>query len=294
MLIYISKLRFLDRFRLASASSVTFLNHLLMRILALCLCTLLAWPALAIERVVSLAPSLTEIMLELEAGDLLVGLLDGGERPEAVQHLPSVGNYGQLQLESLLTLQPDLVLLWPDSISSAQRQQLQRLGIPVLVVEPRKLAELAEQFVEIGSRIGRAEQGLRLQRQFNQRLQRLSQRYRRERPLRLFYQVWEAPLYTLGGQQIISDALRICGAENVFADLTIPAPQVSVEAVLERNPEVILAGVQQQLDAWRIWPGLAAVERKQLWLVPDDGLERPSFQMLGALEKLCERLAEAE
>jgi vitamin B12 transport system substrate-binding protein len=264
-----------------------------MRALLACLLTLLAWPALAAERVVSLAPSLTEIMLELDAGDLLVGLLDGGERPSAVKHLPSVGNFGRLELESLLQLQPDLVLLWPDSISLSQRQQLQQLGVPVLVAEPRKLAELAEQFVEIGTRVGRAEQGRHLQQRFNTGLAELRQRYRRERPLRLFYQVWDVPLYTLGGGQIISDALGVCGAENIFADLTLPAPQVSVEAVLARNPEVILAGVQQQLDAWNIWPALAAVEREQLWLLPDAGLERPSFQMLGALEQLCERLAGA-
>ena len=294
MLIYISKLRFLDRFRLASASSVTFLNGLLMRLLALCLCTLLAWPAGAIERVVTLAPSLTEIMLELEAGDLLVGLLDGGERPTAVAQLPSVGRYGQLELESLLELQPDLVLLWPDSISSAQRQQLQRMGIPLLIVEPRKLADLAENFVEIGTRIGRAEQGRQLHQQFNRGLVALRQRYQREQPLRLFYQVWDAPLYTIGGEQIISDALRICGAENAFAELSLPAPQVSVEAVLGRNPEVIVAGTQTQLDAWRVWSGLAAVERDQLWLVPDAGLERPSFQMLAAIERLCQVLAKAQ
>ncbi|MGE6793201.1 helical backbone metal receptor [Pseudomonas guineae] len=265
-----------------------------MRALVVGLLALLIWPAAAAERVVTLAPSLTEIMLELEAGDLLVGLLDGGERPVAVEHLPSVGNFGQLELESLLSLQPDLVLLWPDSISSAQRQQLQRLGIPIMLVEPRKLPDLAVQFAEIGSRIGRAEQGKRLRQQFNQGLQRLSQRYQREQPLQVFYQVWDVPLYTLGGQQIISDALRVCGAENIFAELTLPAPQVSVEAVLARNPEVILASTQGQLDAWRIWPGVAAVEREQLWLVPDDGLERPSFQMLAATERLCKVLGNAQ
>lgn len=264
-----------------------------MRAAALCLLLWLAWPAVAVERVVTLAPSLTEIMLELGAGDLLVGLLDGGIRPAAVQHLPSVGDFAQLELESLLRLQPDLVLLWPDSISGAQRQQLQSLGIPVMVVEPRKLADLATQFAEIGMRIGRADQGQYLQQQFNQGLQRLSQRYQRKQPLRLFYQVWDAPLYTLGGQQIISDALRVCGAENIFADLTLPAPQVSVEAVLERDPEVILASNQQQLDAWRIWPGITAVARQQLWLVPHEGLERPSFQMLEAVEKMCEQLSRA-
>jgi vitamin B12 transport system substrate-binding protein len=264
-----------------------------MRATTFCVLLLLMLPAAAAERVVTLAPSLTEIMLELGAGDLLVGLLDGGERPAALAQLPSVGRYGQLELESLLELQPDLVLLWPDSISRGQRQQLQRLGIPLLIAEPRKLADLAESFIEIGNRIGRAEQGQQLHRQFNHGLAELRQRYQRKRPLRLFYQVWDAPLYTLGGQQIISDALGICGAENIFAELTLPAPQVSVEAVLGRNPEVILAGVQGQLDAWRIWPSVAAVEREQLWLVPDAGLERPSFQMLGAIERLCEVLSKA-
>lgn len=264
-----------------------------MRTLLVGLLALLVWPVAAVERVVSLAPSLTEIMLELEAGDLLVGLLDGGVRPSQVAHLPSVGHFGQLEMESLLRLQPDLLVLGPDSISQAQRQQLQSMGLELLVVEPRRLAELAEQFAEVGQRIGRAEQGRRLQARFNQGLAELRQRYARPQPLRLFYQVWDVPLYTLGGEQIISDALGVCGAENIFAELSLPAPQVSVEAVLVRNPEVILAGVQEQLDAWRIWPGLAAVEREQLWRVPDDGLERPSFQMLGALEKLCQRLATA-
>jgi vitamin B12 transport system substrate-binding protein len=260
----------------------------------LCLLALLAWPVVAVERVVSLAPSLSEIVLELEAADLLVGVLDGGERPAALSHLPSVGRYGQLEMESLLNLQPDLVLLWPDSIGPAQRQQLQAFGIPLLVTEPRDLANLAAQFAEIGARIGRKEQGELLRQRFAERLAELSRRYRRERPLRVFYQIWDKPLYTIGGRQIISDALRLCGAENVFADLALPAPQVSVEAVLQRDPEVILAGSGAQLDSWRSWPGLTAVARKQLWPVPDKGLERPSFQMLAATEKLCAQLAKAQ
>lgn len=264
-----------------------------MRRLTLCLLVCLAWPVLAVERLVSLDPALTEIVLELNGADLLVGLLDGGERPPAVAHLPSVGRFAQLELESLLQLRPDLVLMGPDSISAAQRQQLQALDIPYMRVAPRKLSELAEQFVEVGARIGRAEQGRLLRQRFSQGLARLSQRYHRERPLRLFYQVWDVPLYTIGGEQIISDALGVCGAENIFAEQRLPAPQVSVEAVLQRNPEVILASQQRQLDAWRIWPGLAAVERKQLWLLPDAGLERPSFQMLAALERLCEQLQRA-
>ncbi|MEN0107053.1 MAG: helical backbone metal receptor [Pseudomonas sp.] len=262
-----------------------------MRRLLTCLLCLLAWPAAAQLRVVTLAPSLSEIMLELDAADLLVGVLDGGERPPALAALPSVGRYGQLEMESLLALKPDLLLLWPDSISAAQRQQLNGFGIPLYEAEPHSLAQLAEQFSAIGERVGRAEQGRARAAEFNQRLNALTQRYARRKPLPVFYQIWNAPLYTVGGGQIISDALRVCGASNVFAELTLPAPQVSVEAVLKRDPHVIIGGDQGQLDSWGRWPQIKAVQRQQLLVLPDKGLERPSLQMLDATEKLCAALS---
>ncbi|HEY0285839.1 MAG TPA: cobalamin-binding protein [Pseudomonas sp.] len=241
----------------------------------------------AAERVISLAPSLTEIVVELGAADLLVGVLEGGERPEQVAGLPSVGRYGQLEMERLLSLSPDLLLLWPGSIGIAQRDQLQRLNIPTFTAEPHTLDQLADQFEQIGARLGRAESGKRMASQFRQRLSALRQRYRREMPLRVFYQVWDQPLYTVGGGQIISDALSVCGAQNVFADLPQPAPQVSLESVLQRNPQVIVAGSPSQRDAWKAWPQLAAVSHQRLLLVPDKGLERPSGQMIEAVAKLC-------
>ncbi|WP_415844087.1 cobalamin-binding protein [Stutzerimonas zhaodongensis] len=264
-----------------------------MRTLLLCL-ALLAAPLLAAsERVVSLAPSLSEIMLELDAVDLLVGVLDGGERPAPLVHIPSVGRIGQLEMESLLALQPTLVLLWPDSITRAQRDQIAQFGIQVLVVQPESLAQLGDQFALIGKRVGREEQGLRLEREFGRGLDQLRRQFHREQPLSVFYQIWNRPLYTLGGRQIISDAIEVCGGRNVFADLQLPAPQVSVESVLSRNPEAILAGSGAQLAEWKAWPQLAAVRHGYLWEVPDKGLERPSFQMLGAIGKLCEVMAQA-
>lgn len=185
-----------------------------------------AW---AVERVVSLAPSLSEIVAELGAADLLVGVLDGGERPDALRNLPSVGHYGQLDLERLLSLQPDLLLLWPGSVGPAQREQLKRLNIPVYVAEPHSLEQLSRQVEAIAQQLGRAEEGHQLAARLRQRLAELRQRYQRSQPLRVFYQVWNQPLYTVGGGQIISDALSVCGARNVFDDLKLPAPQVSIE-----------------------------------------------------------------
>ncbi|SFS29070.1 cobalamin-binding protein [Pseudomonas sp. NFACC42-2] len=250
---------------------------------------LLAFSAqgLAVERVVSLAPSLSEIVAELGAADLLVGVLDGGDRPVALANVPSVGRYGQLDMERLLSLKPDLILLWPGSVGPAQREQLQRLNIPVYVAEPHSLEQLTTQVQAIAEQLGRADTGRQLAAQLRQRLAQLRQRYQRAEPVRVFYQVWNQPLYTVGGGQIISDALSVCGARNVFDDLKLPAPQVSIESVLQRNPEMILVGDQAQKDAWKVWPAMAARVR----LVPDRGLERPSGQMLEALARLCQVIA---
>jgi vitamin B12 transport system substrate-binding protein len=83
----------------------------------------------------------------------------------------------------------------------------------------------------------------------------------------------------------------VCCSRNVFGDLSLPAQQVSIEAVLQRDPEVILAGDQPQLDAWKAWPQVAAVKHGQLLLVTDKGLERPSGQMIEATAKLCQLIA---
>lgn len=243
--------------------------------------------ALAAERVVSLAPSLSEIVAELGAANVLVGVLDGGDRPAALAHVPSVGHYGQLDMERLLSLRPDLILLWPGSVGPAQREQLQRLNIPVYVAEPHSLEQLTTQVQAIAEQLGRAEAGRQLAAQLRQRLVELRQRYQRAEPLRVFYQVWDQPLYTVGGGQIISDALTVCGARNVFDDLKLPAPQVSIESVLQRDPEMILVGDQAQKAAWKVWPAMAERVRQ----VPDRGLERPSGQMLEAVGRLCQVIA---
>lgn len=252
---------------------------------------LLGLPAAAdAQRVVSLAPSLTEIMLELGAGAQLAGVLDGAPRPPQIAQLPSLGRYGQLDIETLIGLNPDLILLWPDSIPPAQRAQLDRLGIATIVAEPRSLEELAGQLELIGAAVGHAGRGRQLASELRAGMAELQARYAGRPPLRLFYQVWDQPLYTLGGTQIINDALRLCGAQNVFADLSLPAPQVSIEAVLARDPDLILVGPPHRRLDWQAWPQLRAVREGRVLVLPDEGIERPSFQMLQATRKLCAAL----
>ncbi|MDN6856128.1 cobalamin-binding protein [Pseudomonas sp. CAN2814] len=261
----------------------------------LCLLLLLAGlPVAAAERVVSLAPSLTDMVLELGAADRLVGVLDGGPRPKPLEGLPSVGHYGQVNLEQILALRPDLLLVWPGAVPDAQLQRLKAVGIPVYVTDPHRLEDISRQFRELGERLGQAEKGRELAENFDTGMAQLRAQYRREQPLKVFYQVWDRPLYTVGGRQIISEALDVCGGVNLFADLDLPAPQVGQEAVLARDPQVILAASEDQLRSWSGMQQLSATRLGQLWVVPDRNLEKPSFAMLAATGKLCRLLAGAK
>lgn len=266
-----------------------------MRLLLALLALSCALPLQAQLRVVSLTPSLNELMVELQAEELLVGIVDGGlQVPPALDRLPRLGRMGQVEMEGLLALRPDLVLLWPDSMNAGQREQLRAFGIQLFESYPRTLDELPPQIRALGTQIGREPRAEQLADEITARLRQMRERYHREQPLQVFYQVWDRPLYTVGGRQFISDALEVCGARNVFAELALPAPQVSVEAVLARDPDVILSGEAHLVEGWQRWPQLRAVRLGQLKVVPDRGLERPSAQIIDATQKLCELLEFAE
>lgn len=254
-----------------------------------CSLILLLWlaPASAAERVISLAPSLTEIMQDLQAEHYLVGVLDAGPLAKELESVAKVGSLGQLNIERLLELQPDLLLNWPGSINPRQLQQVQQLDIPIYQAQAKTLRELARQFTEIGALVNATQRGKQLTAQAHQQLDSLEQRYQRKKPIRVFYQLWDKPMYTLGGGQIISDALSYCGAENIFAQLPVLAPQVNLESVLASKPDLIVITHDQLRDSWP-----EAVKIPMI-TVPDDGLERPSWQMFSALEKLCQVIDEA-
>lgn len=250
---------------------------------------LLLWLAHAgaAERVISLAPSLTEMMQDLHAEQRLVGVLDSGVWSKETVAIAKVGSLGHLNIERMLQLQPDLLLYWPGSISLDQLQHLERLQVPLYKAQAQTMQALAQQFTDIGALVGAAERGQQLTAQAMQQLAALEQRYARAQPVRVFYQLWDKPMYTLGGEQIVTDALRYCGAENVFAGLPLLAPQVSMESVLAAQPDLVLLTHAQLRDSWP-----AAVKLRML-TVPDDGLERPSWQMFAALAMLCQAIEEA-
>ena len=255
----------------------------------------LARPA---ARVVSLAPHLTENLFAIGAGDLIVGTVQYSDHPEAARRLPRVGGYSRLDLEAVAALKPDLVVAWQTGNGAAELEKIRGLGIPVFVTQADRIEQVAADLERLGRLTGREAGAQAAAQAFRRRLAGLRQRYAERLPVRTFYEVWHQPLMTVGGGQIISDAIRVCGGDNIFAGLTALAPQVSEEAVVAADPEAIVASGMGEarpdwLDNWRRWTALTAVARGNLFFIPPDLLQRHTPRLLDGTEMLCRHLETA-
>ena len=246
--------------------------------------------AAAAQRVISLAPHATEMLFAVGAGNRIVGVMPPADWPPEAHMLPQVASNGVLDLERIIALRPDLVIAWPYA-APAQTERLRALGIPVYESNPRTPDDIAVDMERIGVLTGSAAQGARAAASFRLDLARL-QRHAAQKRVRVFYEIWPSPLYTLGGGHWVTAALRACGAENVFGDLKLPAPVVTVEAVLAARPDAIIAGTDggvrpAWLDEWRHWPELPAVAQGNLSTVDANLLHRAGPRFVRGAEALC-------
>ncbi len=242
-----------------------------------------------VTRVVTLAPHLAELAWAAGAGDLLVGAVAWSDYPPPVQALPRVGDAFAISDERIAALAPDLVLAWAGGTPPAVVRRLKTRGFRVETLASDGPEAVADNLRAIGRWTGREAAAEKAAEEFLSGLRALEQAQAGKPVLRVFYQVSREPLYTVGGQQLISRIIGLCGGQNVFSALDSPAAVVDVEAVLARDPEVILAGSGpvRDLDAWRRWKGLAAVRQDNLFLVDSDLVSRPSPRLLAGARTVC-------
>jgi iron complex transport system substrate-binding protein len=252
----------------------------------------LAAPA---RRIISMAPHVTELLFAAGGGDRIVGAINFSDYPEAAKKIPLVGSNAQIDMERVIALKPDLLVVWQSGNTGRQLEQLGKLGIPVFYSEPHKLDQVADSLTRFGRLLGTENGAASSAADYRASIASLRARYARRPPVRVFYQIWDRPIYTLSGKHIIDDAIRLCGGENVFAGLNVVAPSVSTEAVLQANPEAIFGGDQHdQEDAgiaiWKPYRSLLAVERGNLFRLEGELLTRPGPRMAQGVAQLCEKI----
>jgi iron complex transport system substrate-binding protein len=246
------------------------------------------------RRIVSLAPHATELLYAAGAGDRVVGVLSTSDWPPEAATKPKVGDVHRLDMERIIGLAPDLVVTWPYLVP-AQVAILRARGVPVFMTRPTTIAGIADDIERLGVLAGTRAVATARAKAFRAELARLSAQRTDRRTVRVFYEIWNEPLYTVGGKHLITEGIRACGGDNVFASLTLPAPGVSVEAVLAAKPEAIIAGADGAvrpawLDDWKRWTMLPAVAAGNLYTVDANLLHRPGPRFLDGVADLCAAL----
>lgn len=249
------------------------------------------------QRVISLAPHITETVFAIGAGKQLVGVVDYSNYPESALKIQKVGSYKKLDIEAIVALQPDLIIAWHSGNPPEQIESLRRLGFPVYITEPRRLRDIPDGMRRLGVLLGQTQHARQLAEALEQGDQAIRQQYQQRAPVRVFYQIWPEPLMTLNGQHIFSDLLQSCGGQNVFAELPSLAARISAEAVLERDPDMILvsgmgASSDQGLELWRQWPNLQAVAQGNLYFIHPDLVQRSGPRLFEGQRQLCQMIDE--
>ena len=247
------------------------------------------------KRIITLAPHAAESLYAAGAGDKLVGTVDYSDYPPEAKKIPRVGGYSRIDLEAVAALKPDLVLAWESGNNMTQVGKLRALGLTVYVSQPNTIEHVADQVQRLGQLAGTEATANAAADQFRKRLAAIRATNASKPKVRVFYQIWKTPLMTVGGPQIISDAIKLCGGENVFGHLKQMAPNVTVEAVLEADPEAIVdTGMgdakPEWLHDWDKWTRLTAVKRDNLFHINPDIMQRHTPRILDGTEKLCAHL----
>jgi iron complex transport system substrate-binding protein len=256
------------------------------------------------RRVVTLAPNLTEFVYAVGAGDTLVGTMDTSNYPEAAKQVPRIGDYQRLDVERILSLKPDLVLVWYHGNQGREIGQLEAAGLRLFYLEPKRIDDVPRSLERIGALLGRAGEGASRAAALRSELAALRQRHADAAPVSVFFQVWSQPLMTLNGHHLTSDVLAQCGGRNVFASLPGLAPQVSLESVVAADPEAIFTTGTAPAPGWRrdaqraafsVWQPftrMTAVRRRWMFVVPGDLVTRQGPRIVEGVRAVCAALDE--
>lgn len=253
------------------------------------------------RRIVSTAPSNTEMLFAIGAGDRVVGVTRFDNYPPEVQELPQVGGFSPdtISVEAIVGLRPDLVLI-TGGIQAPLAEALEAAGLRVLALYARTLEDVFQNLLLLGDLTGQREEAVRLVARLTERVTRVTERVadipEEERPT-VFYEVWDEPLITAGARSFIGQLIELAGGRNLFGDLDEAFPIVSAEEVIARNPDVILGPDThaEKLTPSAIagrpgWDGIRAVREGRIHLIQGDIVSRPGPRLVDALEEIARLL----
>lgn len=256
--------------------------------LAVVLCSHQAWAG---PTVVSLAPHLTEWVYSLDYQDKLLAVSAHSDYPAAASHLPQVADANGVDIKAIVKLQPDLILAWQGGNKPQDIARLRQLGFAVFESAPRQPADISREIRALATQLGIGARGQALTAAYDKTLARLQARYQTAPPRQVFYYLWPAPLMSVSNEAWAAQLLGTCNAHNVFADADSTYPQVSIQEVLRRQPDFLVAATgRDKASEEAVWAAHRQVLSAPLIVVNPDHTSRFTLRLLPALTRLCQAL----
>ena len=239
------------------------------------------------ERIVSLAPSITENLFSLGVGEKVVGVTSWCDYPAEARTRTVIGDALNLNIELLLSLEPDLVV-GDSTLVQSHIESLEALGIPTFIIGPSTIAEVEQSLINLGDVVGAKEKGEELALAMRTRQEELVQRAQRPRAVRVFLEIWNEPLMTVGPGSFMDELIVLAGGQNIAGDSPNPWPIFSEELVIERDPEVVILtsfNLEEALSrpAWQV---TTALQKGDVYELNPDLYSRTTPRLLDALAEL--------
>jgi ABC-type Fe3+-hydroxamate transport system substrate-binding protein len=244
------------------------------------------------ERILSYAPNLTEILFAIGASDRLVGRTRFCDWPPEAQSVPSFGGILDPDFEKIAALRPDLVLATTVGNPRDKVEALGRLGYPVFVTSPQTVKDVVSDIEQIGNVVDAREGAAQVAARMRADLEEVGRRVEGRPAPRTLVVIWQDPLRTIGQGTFLEDIVRRAGGEPVLGPGDAKYPQLSMEVVLRKAPEVILLGLPGEPGRgeerfWAQFPTLPAVRDGRILSVDIETLSRPGPRIAEAIRDLA-------
>jgi vitamin B12 transport system substrate-binding protein len=246
------------------------------------------------QRIVALAPHITEMLFAIGAGANVVAVSDYSDYPAAAKALPSVASYAAVNIEAVLALKADLVIAWRNGNPEHDLHRLRQFGVRVVYSNPIHLDDISAELRQFGRYTGQQMQAEQVAQAYSAELAQLRRQYQHKKPLKVFFAMGTAPLSTVANNAWPQQLLMLCGADNAFAAAKGDYPQVGIEQVVVAQPEVLILphqpGVAVDLSYWQRFAAIPAVKQQNYISVDADHLYRTTPRTLLGARQLCQAL----
>lgn len=249
------------------------------------------------KRIISLAPNITEILFSLGLDGEIVGVSTHCNFPEKAKSKVQVGSYISLDFEKILSLKPDIVVATGAGNTRDMVERLEKLGFPIYVIFPKNFDGILRSIDHLGKVVDREKEAGAIIQEMKRRRQRVIDLTRGLPRPKVFLQIGEAPIVTVGKGSFADDLIDLAGGENIAREEREMYPRWSMEEILKRSPEVILISsmnpkgdYQRLLQEWARWRVIPAVKNGHISLIDSDLIDRPSPRIINGLEEIAKIL----